>query len=176
MIWCASSVDSCLAVSALGTDNVTPDFIRFMLSSMKACGLLRYSETSIWSSETPLGLLVAAIEVSVWPGCTLTEDSPPPETGAGAGLSARSTGAGFGAGAALGAGVGFGAGVRAAGAGAGAGSGAGAGASGTCGAGAGACAGARATGGGDANTGAVAVVPGCAAVLRPGGSISSVYE
>ncbi len=149
-----------------------------MLSSMKACGLLRYSETSIWSSETPLGLLVDAIEVSVSPELTLTEDSPPPlETGAGAGLSARSTGAGAGFGAGAGRGAGLGAGVRAAGAGAGTGaaSGAGGGASATCGAGAGA-AGARATGGGDANTGAVAVVPGWAEVLRPGGSISSVYE
>src|SRR6516225_306850 len=158
MTWCASSLDSCLAVSALGTVNMTPDFIRFMLSSMKADGLLRYSETSIWSSDTPLGLLAAASEVSVSPGLTLTVDSPP----------VADDGACFStaAGAALGA---FG--LRAAGAG----TGAGVGASATCGAGAGAGA-ARGAGGAAVNTGAVAVVPGCAAVLRPGGSISSVYE
>ena len=83
--------DNCLAVSALGTLNVTPDFIRFMLSSMNACGLLRYSETSIWSSDTPLGLLPAASDVSVSPGLTLTVDSPLLATGAGACFS---TGAG----------------------------------------------------------------------------------
>src|ERR1700749_1286688 len=123
MTWWASAVDSCLAVSALGTDNVTPDFIRFMLSSMKACGLLRYSETSIWSSDTPLGLLLAASDVSVSPGLTLTLDSPPLlATGGGVCFSAFSAGAGagFGAGVALGAGAGLG--VRATGAGAGAGS------------------------------------------------------
>src|SRR5579864_9265704 len=128
MIWCASSVEVCLAVSAPGTVNVTPDFIRFMLSSMNADGLLRYSETSIWSSDTPLGLLLAASDVSVSPGLTLTVDSPPLATGGGVGASARGAGAGLGAGAGRGAGVGLGAGVRAAGAGDGAGVGAGSGA------------------------------------------------
>src|ERR1700748_1795777 len=126
MIWCASSVDSCLAVSALGTDNVTPDFIRFMLSSMKACGLLRYSETSIWSSDTPLGLLLAASDVSVSPGLTLTLDSPL-ATGGGACFSGFSPGAGAGFGAGVGLGAGAGLGVRATGAGAGTGAGSGAG-------------------------------------------------
>src|SRR6202012_4134469 len=108
MTWWASAVDSCLAVSALGTLSVTPDFIRFMLSSMKACGLLRYSETSIWSSDTPLGLLLAASAVSVSPGLTLTVDSPPLlATGGGVCFSAFSTGAGAG----LVTGAGFGAGA-----------------------------------------------------------------
>src|SRR4051812_14068453 len=181
MTWWASSLDSCLAVSALGTVSVTPDFIRFMLSSMNADGLLRYSETSIWSSDTPPGLLAEASDVSVSPERTLIVDSPPPETGAGAfsGFSAFSTGAGRGAGVGFGAGValGAGAGLGARAAGAGASTGAVAGGSATCGAGAGAGTGAaRGAGGGEAKTGAVAVVPGWAAVLRPGGSISSVYE
>jgi hypothetical protein len=68
MTWRASAFDSSLAVSADGTANVTPDFIRFMLSSTKACGLLRNSETSIWSSETPGSFLAVAIELSVSPG------------------------------------------------------------------------------------------------------------
>src|SRR5471030_1394127 len=113
MTWWASSADNCLAVSALGTVNVTPDFIRFMLSSMKADGLLRYSETSIWSSDTPLGLLPAASDVSVSPGLTLTPPSPPPlEIGGG---DCFSTGAGTGFGSWTGLGAGVGLGVRAAG-------------------------------------------------------------
>src|SRR5471032_1683053 len=153
MIWCASSVDVCLAVSALGTVNVTPDFIRFMLSSMKADGLLRYSETSIWSSDTPLGLLLAASDVSVSPGLTLTEDSPPPpEAGDSDCFSAD---AGLGSRGGLGSRAGLGARPVGAGAGTGAASGAGDGARATCGAGAGAVV--RAAGGGAAvNTGAVA--------------------
>src|SRR5471032_58382 len=124
MIWCASSVESCLAVSAPGTVNVTPDFIRFMLSSMKADGLLRYSETSIWSSDTPLGLLLTASDVSVSPGLTLMPPSLAPlDTGGGDCFST----AGLGAGVGLGAGDGLGARADGVGAGTGAGSGTGAG-------------------------------------------------
>ena len=40
-------------LGAEGTVSTTPAFSRFMLLSTKACGLARYSATSIWSSETP---------------------------------------------------------------------------------------------------------------------------
>ena len=36
--------------SGVGTVSTAPARMRFMLSSMNACGLLRYSATSIWSS------------------------------------------------------------------------------------------------------------------------------
>src|SRR3954466_3415982 len=106
MTWCASAVDSCLACSALGTASVTPDFIRFMLSSMNAVELLRYSETSIWSSDTPGLLCALAMDVSVSPGRTLTLSAPADSSvgaGAGAGRGAFATGAGAGVGAGLGA-------------------------------------------------------------------------
>src|ERR1700704_4163732 len=63
----ASDGDTALAVSALGTFNVTPARRRFMLFSTKARGLPRYSDTSIWSSETPWRWVRPAIFDSVSP-------------------------------------------------------------------------------------------------------------
>ena len=53
MTWRASATVTLFTASAAGTASTTPDFNRFMLLSMKACGLPRYSDTSIWSSDTP---------------------------------------------------------------------------------------------------------------------------
>ena len=44
------------AASAVGTASTAPDFRRFMLLLMKACGLVRNNATSIWSSETPVAV------------------------------------------------------------------------------------------------------------------------
>ena len=65
-----------MAASALGTASTTPAFSRFMLLSMKACGLPRYSDTSIWSSETPCRCVRAAIFDSESPGLTLYSSAP----------------------------------------------------------------------------------------------------
>src|SRR5438034_6722300 len=137
-----------------------------MLLSMKACGLPRNSETSIWSSDTPERCVCDAMRDKVSPERTRYSSTP-----GDAGFATTSDGADVGL---LGAGLrsavlGAGAGAAAAAAGAGPGSAAGGGAAATEGAGAGAGAGA---GGG----GAVAIGAGEGAGARAtvGGSNSKV--
>src|SRR4051812_45782359 len=102
-----------------------------MLLSMKACGLPRYSDTSIWSSDTPGRCVRPAMRDSVSPLRTRYSSTP---DGAGCdgasavvvalgGTARRSPGAGFGAGVgpAAAAGAGLGAGVAATGGAAGVG-------------------------------------------------------
>jgi len=72
-----------------------------MLSPMKACGLARYSETSIWSSETPGRCTREAIPYSVSPRRTAYSSTASAADGAGSLRLAwrRSAGAGDAAGA-----------------------------------------------------------------------------
>ena len=136
-----------------------------MLLSMKACGLPRNSETSIWSSDTPERCVCDAMRDKVSPERTRYSSTP-----GDAGFATTSDGADVGL---LGAGLRsavLGAGAGAA-AGAGEGSAAGGGAAATEGAGAGAGAGA---GGGGAV--AIGAVEGAGARATVGGSNSKVYS
>jgi hypothetical protein len=63
----ASAVLTSCALLLSGRFSTTPERSRFMLLSMNACGLPRYSDTSIWSSDTPLRAFAEAIEDSVSP-------------------------------------------------------------------------------------------------------------
>src|SRR6476659_8918523 len=72
----------CCAASAVGTARTAPDFSRFMLLLMKACGLVRNSATSIWSSETPGRCVFDAMRDSESPGRTRYSSAPPPADGA----------------------------------------------------------------------------------------------
>jgi hypothetical protein len=85
------------ASSAEGTVSTEPAFSRFMLSPTKASGLVRNSETSIWSRDTPEGAVRPAMRDSESPRATRTV-SPPAD--AGAALAAGRAGCGAGAAAA----------------------------------------------------------------------------
>ena len=76
MVSFASAVVTALACSDDGTFNTAPALSRFMLSPMKAFGLLRNSATSIWSSDTLARWLPLAMRYSVSPSLTLYSPSP----------------------------------------------------------------------------------------------------
>jgi hypothetical protein len=84
--------------------------IRLMFPLMNASGLVRSKATSIWSSETSVGLLAAAILPAVSPACTFKVLPPASKPFAGAAATVRSGDgregfAGDATGAAAGAGV-----------------------------------------------------------------------
>ena len=72
MTWRASPSFTALAWSAVGSSSTAPDLRRFRLLLINASGLARSMATSIWSSDTPVGLLRAAIWLAVLPGFTVT--------------------------------------------------------------------------------------------------------
>src|SRR4051812_372567 len=93
----ASPEPTAAASSEVGTFSTVPDFNRFMLLSMNACGLPRNSETSIWSSDTPERCVREATRDSVSPGRTWYSSIEPFGAADAAGAAAVAGGRGAGA-------------------------------------------------------------------------------
>lgn len=71
-VWRASSADTAVASSPVGTSSTEPALSLFTLPPMNASGLARSMATSIWSSEMFAGLFADAIRPAVSPACTVT--------------------------------------------------------------------------------------------------------
>ena len=78
MIRLASPAVVAEACSSVGMSMTAPALMRLMLSPMKAFGLERNMATSIWSSDTLAGLMLAAIFPAVSPRVTTTVRVPFP--------------------------------------------------------------------------------------------------
>jgi hypothetical protein len=87
----ASDGETASACSCEGRFRTAPERNRLTLAPAKASGLDRSMATSIWSSETVVGLLAAAILPAVSPAWTVT--CPPWPAAAGVGRAAGAAGA-----------------------------------------------------------------------------------
>ena len=71
-VWLASAAEIALAWSAPGISRTAPALSRLTLPPPNASGLARSIATSIWSSETVVGLFAPAIALAVSPARTVT--------------------------------------------------------------------------------------------------------